>query len=232
MKNWGLTFFIFCFSTLCFSGEGDESLSAFNISDLPVQVRAKIGEEFKSPEDRWWVRDITSGYPWLVNARILWLLDSGSNNSVVIYLGQSGKAVILNQENGFDKIYSLLETHFSDILHDDVKRIAMLNVVKDWVIEPRGHIGSTEFWMKEKPVLDSWLLGDNKESAVFKKYCADPNFFFDQMNDSWTISYFVFNPEGGVNLVKVFGTDKPFRINKISVEIVKEAGSFYFPDEL
>jgi hypothetical protein len=231
MRNWGIVLFVFICSASCFSGETDDGSGALGMKDIPVSVRVNIGEGFKGPESKWWVRDITSSYSWLENSKILLVLDSESEQSSVVYLDDFGKAVVLNKKGGFGQIRNLLAHHFVEALNDSKEFKLMLDVLKDWVIDPRSYVGSEDFFARQEPVLDSWLLGEVKDSSVFKMYCVEPDYSYDETNGDWSVSFYVFNPEGGVNLVRVSGRDRPFRIDGISVDEARKAGSFYFPDE-
>lgn len=232
MKNWVIASFIFIFSASCFTCWADEWLGVLYMKDIPADARVEIGAGFKGPESEWLVRDITSRYPWLTSSKILLVLDSRSVRSSVVYLNDHGKAVVLNKEEGFSQIRSLLESHFIGVLHDGKKFNIMLDVLKDWVINPRGYIGSGDFFARQEPVLGSWLVGEVKEPSVFKMYCVEPDYSYDAANGDWGVSFYVFNTEGGVNLIRVVGHEKPFRIDKISVDEIRKAGSFYYPNEL
>ena len=206
-------------------------MKPFHTADLPMEVRTKISSEFIGAENAWWVRDITSSYPWLKDARLIWILDDGSSKTVVIHIAQAGETVILSRKEGFDKIYSLLESHFGKFPLDDQERHEMLDLIKDWAVEPGAYIGSARFLAENEPFLEQWLSGKIKDTAVFKKYCVEPKFSVDDQKNSWVSSFYVFKPNGGIDSVVVQGHIKPFKIDSVGVEVAENEGSFSFPYE-
>ncbi len=185
---------------------------------------ASRSSECLGGQDRWW--DITSAFPWLRQGRIL-SLDCPLSE---IYLEASGRATILNEEPGYGKIRAILSAGFPDALQDKNKFELMLKGLAYFTV-PHGVVGtSAEFKrMKQVGELKDWLRGKVRDESVFRRYCRDPVFSYDSKSGKWSLSFYVFNPAGGVSLVQAHGSDKPFRMEAITVEEVMKAGSFLYP---
>ncbi len=193
---------------------------------LPDSVLDEIASRQEGFANRLAIWDSTASYSWLRHGRIL----ECQYSDTVIYLETSGRAVILNQKSGYGQIRELLQSHFPDALQDKKKFQVMLDALQYWTV-PRSVLGTGEEFkrMERHGELKSWLRGKVKDASVFRKYCRDPILSYDRESGKWSLSFYVFNPGGGVSQVKAYGSDKPFRMEELTVEDVMEAGSFSYP---
>lgn len=202
----------------------DESV---RLPDSVLDDMASRSHECLGRQSIW---DITDAFPWLRHGRIL----VSDCPLAVVYREASGGAVILNEKSGYGQIRRILDADIPDALQDKERFEFMLDALRYFTV-PKGVLGTeAEFKRleardKELGVLREWLRGKVKDVSVFRRYCKDPVFSYDRQSGKWSLSFYVFNPEGGVNLVKAQGSDKPFRMEELTVEEVMPAGSFHYP---
>ncbi len=164
--------------------------------------------------------------PWLRHGRILAMNCPLS----VISLEASGSATFLNAQSGYSKIRTILSAGFPGALQDKEQFELMLKELAYFTVPEGVRYTRAQFTrMKQRGVLQEWLRGTVKDASVFEKHCRDPVLSHDSKSGKWSLSFYVFNPAGGVSLVQAHGSDKPFRMEAITVEEVMKAGSFYYP---
>lgn len=97
----------------------------------------------------------------------------------------------------------------------------------------QGSIGLTpgsSFGLRGMGLLDEWLRGTEKDEAVLRELCEDPEFVFD--GDVWTVVFNVFRPDGAVDRWRVVGEhDSRANVNEIwgiRVAPLKPPGTFSY----
>jgi hypothetical protein len=102
-------------------------------------------------------------------------------------------------------------------------------LVKDAVVGKGGLIATPEFLDSQRGDIDAWLKGREHDPAAFKRVCSGIHAFLDK--NHWTLEFNVINGWGGVDVVRSSGTASPLTLQKVSVEVLKPRGEFYFPLE-
>ncbi len=191
---------------------------------LPDSVLARMTLQGKKPCAPGGIWDDV--YPWLRHGRIL----ACNSPRTVLYLDASGRAVILNEQAGYGQIRALLQANLGNALQDEKRFQAMLDALHYWTV-PGGVLGTEKEYKRLERLgeLQEWLGRKVKDATLFRKYCRDPVLSHDRKSGRWSLSFYVFNPDGGVSQVNAQGSDKPFRMEELTVDTVMKAGTFHYP---
>jgi len=94
-----------------------------------------------------------------------------------------------------------------------------------------GLTPGSSFGLKTMGPLEDWLRGSEKDEAVLRKLCEDPQFVFDQ--DVWTVVFNMIRADGAVDRWRVVGRhDRQTNTNEIWAMrriTIKPAGTFSYP---
>lgn len=202
---------VFGLSSYSYSGK------SMNDSSLSESVHKLIKTRIDSDKDSWWIRNLASSYPWLPEEyKLIWVLDTKSSKTLLISISPNSKTpTVLELGNNMAPISELLRIRYPSFPNKSIDQLFLVELLKDFLVDPRVYVGSKEFWKEQKPVIDSWLYGSINSASTFKKYCKDPHFRFSR--NEWEVSFNVFNMQGGVTSLFVSGNIKPFTIDKVRI---------------
>ena len=105
----------------------------------------------------------------------------------------------------------------------------LAQLVKDAVIGKRGSIATPEFFESQRPHLDAWLKGRERDPDALKRVCSGIRSSLKK--NEWTIEFNVISGGGGVDVVRASGTASPLSLLYITVDVVKARGEFNYPLE-
>jgi len=126
----------------------------------------------------------------------------------------------------------LLEHKFRRQDFDDPRRVDSLLDEIIWLHSgSSGLIPCSSLAFERMRPLDDWLRGTEKDQAVLRALCQDPEFSFD--GDVWVVVFNVIGPDGAVDRYRVVGrhnslvsVNEIWGIRSISV---KPPGTFSYP---
>jgi hypothetical protein len=100
----------------------------------------------------------------------------------------------------------------------------------DLLRDPRYRVTTPAWLARQRVVLNSWLMGSEKDPAALQRLCIDPQL---RLHDAaWTMTFNAIDYDGGVAAWQAEGSLDPFRIASLSSQPRRAAGTFSYPEEL
>jgi hypothetical protein len=227
MKMLVFSFIIIVFSSHLIADGRKVNISPMALSD---KVREAVAHDLGKDSDQWRTRNISSAATWLKNGDLIWMTDQRHEKSVVLFVETNGCALILNNPSGVTQSAVSLISKYAPYSEWQERALKFAEAIKPLVSDPRSYVGSTDFWQRKQPYLESWLQDGKMTPELFKKYCEEP--CFEKKSGEWYLGFFLFHPNGGIYRVKANGLISPFCVNAITIESILPATSFYFADEM
>ncbi|MCK4857940.1 MAG: hypothetical protein KAT58_08235 [candidate division Zixibacteria bacterium] len=197
---------------------------------IPPGLKQAASGNVNPPEEEWWIRELTDSYPWLHGEEIYWIIDSESNSAMVLK-GLAGEYECLNRPDKAGRIGEVIAVNLGEVPSESLNVLDMARLLMEWYRDPRGHIANPEFLESERDVLDTWMMGTETDINVLRTSCV-PVTFTNNDDGTWLLVFNALNRLGGVEKWTVSGKSGEFEITAIEIEILKENGTFYYPDEL
>jgi hypothetical protein len=148
--------------------------------------------------------EIRSAFPWLKSGEIIWARNVDFQ-SVLFWVAAGAEPVRLNGPDGLKALSGLLHTHVGP-LPTGLPAAQLAAAFRQLTIEPRGFVGSREFLQRQEPYLKAWLKSDSPaERRRFRELAPDPLLETSESDETWSLTFNYFNPEGGVEHWKVKG---------------------------
>jgi hypothetical protein len=166
-------------------------------------------------------------YQWLTVGRLYWVVGPRDPDVLVAVLGDGRAPVRLTGD--IPALKDFLAMQFSGRLPDVSALSGIAQLVKDAIIGKRGRIATPEFFESQRPHVDAWLKGRERDSDALKRVCSGIRRSLHK--NEWTIEFNVINGSGGVDVVRASGTASPLSLLYISVEVVKARGEFTYPSQ-
>ncbi len=199
-------------------------------TSIPDGLKRAVADQISPPENEWWIRDLTESYPWLRNAKIYWIIDSKSNSGIVLK-DASGSYECLNCPGSESRIGDVIAANLGEVPSETLSVTKLAQLLMEWYQDPRGYVATPEFLDDQEAVLDSWLMGSEKDHKVLRASCVSPA--YTTMEDSgWVLIFNAINRHGGVEEWTVRGKSERFEIKSIKIRMLKDNGTFYYPEEL
>jgi hypothetical protein len=196
---------------------------------LPENMRAIAMKRLSNDAAHWWIRDVTNSYGKLDAELLYWIID-GNDNSIIVVLDRNKNAFALTGREGLGIASDLLGKAYGGEPWQIVGVANFAKTIMAWHSDPRSHVTTPAFFNKQKPVLQSWLSGREKDARALQQVCREP--FFTHDSGRWTLDFNAINRRGGIERWIVHGESGNFRITEVSVSTVRTDGTFYFPEEL
>lgn len=195
---------------------------------LPEKLRVLAAQYLDANEKSWWVRNVTASYGKLDLEQLYWIIDSKDNSITVAQ--RNGEFAVLNGVQGLTLASELLgKSHGAEPWRTmGVEKLG--KAIISWHRDPRSYILTEAFFRKKQAVLKGWLTGREKDPEALRAVCREPIFTFN--NGHWILDFNAINRRGGVERWVIQGKTAHFLINEIVVTMVKDDGTFNFPDEL
>lgn len=196
---------------------------------LPDPLRAIALQYLNNEDSKWWVRNATASYGTLDVAHLYWIIDS-TDHSVTVMQDRNGIFSSLAGAQGLSLSGRLLSKAYGEEPWKVIGLEKFGKTIMSWYSDPRAYLLTEQFFSKQQPVLASWLTQREKDPAALKALCREP--VLALAGSSWTLKFNAINRRGGVELWAIRGETAPFAINQVDVAMIKENGTFHFPDEL
>ena len=155
--------------------------------------------------------NITDGFSWVNSGRIGWVRAANSG-SVVLLLDDRG-VQRLNAPDDHSALAALL-VRDAGYLPTRLSPTELAEAIRRLGVDPRGFVGSPQFWEQQKAYVRLWCGGDDADlAAKFKAGCAAPELTSDQ-GGTWQLKFLYFNANGGVEQWLVNGDRERFNAIK------------------
>lgn len=169
-------------------------------------------------------QDLSSRYPWVHRHSVLLVVDV-SRRSMIVAVNRSGRPLTFYGPGNLDtlnELFRLEETRLPKTMSPE----QLAETVRTLVRGPGGFVGSESFWEQQKDAMNMWTSRSPTEGPnLFKKYCQGP--VLARSDDRWTLMFFYFNNQGGVEEWKVVGDARKI-IEATPLPVVPN-GTFMFP---
>jgi hypothetical protein len=194
-------------------------------------MKARIESRLEESPEKWTYYNITEKYnEWLSpNDRMFWIHNFSCRSHVVLYVPRNSKSILLTEREGIPYISEILKRKFDGIPDDSRERVVFAGWIKRFHMSPMYHVGSKWYWESNKRGIDAFLRGIETDALVFEKYCANPIYDLNHEENNWTVIFFVFKTNGGVDAVTAFGKISPFSLKDVVVKPELKAGTFSWP---
>lgn len=199
------------------------------MQSLPENVRLVALSQLSPNTDRWWVRNASKRYSKFDMAAIYWIVDEG-DRSITIAVDGHEQAMALTGREGLAVVSNLLDKAYGARPWESLGVSKFAETIMALYSDPRSHVTTPAFFEKQRPVLQSWLTGREKEPGALQQVCVEPAFNFDNIN--WALEFNAINRRGGIERWAVKGRSPDFKITGVAISTVKEDGTFYFPEEM
>jgi len=196
---------------------------------LPDSMRSAAISRLNTDTDHWWLRDVTNSYGKLDVELLYWIIDN-KDNSIMVALDRTRNAIVLTGPGGLGLASDLLGKAYGGEPWKTLGVSQFAKTIMAWYSDPRSHVTTPAFFDKRKPFLQGWLAGREKSADVLQQVCREPIFSLNA--GRWTLDFNAINRRGGIERWLVRGESGSFKISDVNVSIVKEDGTFYFPEEL
>jgi hypothetical protein len=227
MKIIFLIYILIGFSLHVLAGDKNAKMNSLILKeDTKEAVANSVGCE----SDQWRIRNITSAATWLKDGDLFWVADQRLEKSVVLFSKATGEVAVLNTPIEITQSAIKLISKYGCYAEWRKQALTFSEAIKPLVSDPRAYVGSTIFWSKKQPQLESWLQDGKMTPELFKKYCDDP--ILNESGDAWCLSFFLYHPNGGIYRIIAKGQISPFCVSTVTRESILPADSFYFADEM
>jgi hypothetical protein len=170
---------------------------------------------------------VGAAYEWLTAGRLYWVM-SPRDSAVLVAVPDGGRGP-LRLTGDIPALKDFLAMQFNGRLPGVSALSGVARLVKDAIIGKGGSIATPDFFESQRPHLDAWLKGRERDPDKLKRLCSGIRSSLHK--NEWTIEFNVINGWGGVDVVRASGTASPLALHYISVDVVKARGEFNYPLE-
>lgn len=199
------------------------------MQELPEELRSVAGQLLNSDAAHWWVRDVSKSFGSFDVEALYWIIDS-EDKSIVVALRHDGSFASLAGAKALPLVSELIRKTFGAEPWLSIGAETLGKTIMAWYSDPRSYLTTPAFFEKQRAVLMSWLTGREKDPRVLQQVCREP--ILTSVGERWTLDFNAINRRGGIENWVARGTGNPFTITDVNVSVIKEDGSFNFPDEL
>lgn len=200
------------------------------VTDLTKELKSMISGYFKSPEQEWWIRDLSDSYKWLDGQELLWIIDGATDESILLYRTSRQGWVKLNDlSSGLPIINDILRSKQERTAFPKNSTEQFAKLMMEWIQEPRGYVCSPAFLMEQAAVLSTFLIKGSAGLDVLRKVCVTP--LYSETGNRWTVQFNVLDAKGSIKRWTVGGAISEFGVDKVNKEILYQNGTFFYPNE-
>jgi hypothetical protein len=198
--------------------------------DREAIVKRTAAQAWECAEERVLTTDFSSFYPWVCQYRI-YLVAGPENQTAFVAVAPQGPTITFfhNPDQlvaNVQELNRLLRTEGA-ALPGVLAPLPFAKSLRAFLLGTQGFVGSADFWEEQALGLNDWVgtLPLEQTLVLFKKYCADP--VVERQKESWTLCFFWFNNEGGVERWTVSGGAT--QVREAGFQMVVPAGTLEFP---
>lgn len=198
---------------------------------MPDELKELVAKTLDSDESDWWKRTLTNSYKWLRCEELYWIIDSETDKSVMAVKLADGTYKCLNCPTGIPVISSVIADNLGKTPVRQIGVEEFARLLMEWHSDPRGDVATPQFFEKQEPEIEDWLMGTETDPQALRSICVEPVYTPEGFG-SWSLVYNVINRYGGAERWTVKGKTGNFEIESIDIKSLKENGTFYYPYEL
>jgi len=198
-------------------------------TQLDPDLLDSLGQRIDGDTARWWTRDLSGSYPWFRARALMWFIGS-SYGSAVVARDFDDEFYLVDTPAGRVKLADSMAASFGNRPWDYQGAEKFCASLIDLLRDPRYRVATPAWFQRQRVVLDSWLMGSEKNPAALERLCSEPELRLHA--DGWTMTFNAVDYNGGVAAWQAEGSFDPFRIASLSSQPRRAAGTFSYPEEL
>ena len=198
-----------------------------------ISIRAEdlelaFGSVLKTDKENFWIKEITSSFPWSISHRLYWATTRDRRHAVAV-VSSKGTIQFLTSPDGWRVLSSVLVSEKGD-LPANLSAVEIAEAVRKLTVGPPGLVATQELAQRNSPPLFAWMTGkpDGNE-ATFRSLCVTPMVQRMSGSSNWAVVFNYFNDRGGVEHWTVLG--KADGLVEVKMEPLFSDGTFNWPFE-
>lgn len=170
--------------------------------------------------------DKSHGYPWFDQHKVVWVMDAELFIRACV-ITEDGQGLVFGEPWELDRINALFSAEEIE-LPGGPAPAELARCLRDLLRGPGGFVGTAAELNVQRQGLTSWLRPEHapdSEEALFEACFRDPT--LSRAGDQWTLGFFYFTREGGVERWEVSGDGGA--ITELEVKAHVDDGRFRYP---
>jgi hypothetical protein len=187
-----------------------------------------FGSVLKTEKGTFWIKEITSLFPWSISHRLYWATTRDRRHSVAV-VSSNGTIQFLTSPDGWRILSGVLISEKGG-LPANLSAVEIAEAVRKLTVGPPGLVATQELAQRNSPPLFAWMTGapDGNE-ATFRSLCVTPLVQKISGNGDWAVVFNYFNDRGGVEHWTVRG--KADGLVEVKMKLLFSDGTFNWPFE-